>query len=149
MNLLLIQLLLKNLLSAFNDVNVNVASVMHELFEQADIDNPNNVKVIVNKNSDALYFSRSVIPFIRDEGNKAKYYKHIGIYAYKKAALLQFTKWPAGELEKVEKLEQLRYLENGVAIRMIETSHVSIGIDTTQDLELAKQFLLQQKNLKA
>lgn len=137
------------LLNAFDDEAVKVASVMHEIFEEADIKNPNNVKVVVNKNKDALYFSRSVIPFIRDEGTKAKYYKHIGIYGYRKSTLLQFTKWAVGNLEKIEKLEQLRYLENGVAIRMIKTNHVSIGIDTTQDLELAKQFLAQQKNIKA
>ena len=140
-------MILKNLLSAFEDGGIMVASVMHEMFEQNDVENPNNVKVVVNKNNDALYFSRSVIPFVRDEGTKAKYYKHIGIYGYRKTVLLQFTKWHVGDLERIEKLEQLRYLENGVAIRMVLTDHVSIGIDTPADLELAKQFLIQQKNI--
>lgn len=139
--------ILKSLLSAFDDERVNVASVMHELFEQDDIENPNNVKVVVNKNNDALYFSRSVIPFVRDAGVKARYFKHIGIYGYRKEALLQFTTWPPGELEKCEKLEQLRYLENNVNIRMVLASHASIGIDTPEDLELAKQFLKQQQNI--
>ncbi|MGN6214981.1 3-deoxy-manno-octulosonate cytidylyltransferase [Parafilimonas sp.] len=139
--------MLKNLLSAFDDKRVHVASVMHELFEHADIGNPNNVKVVVNKNKDALYFSRSVIPFVRDAGDKARHFKHIGIYGYRKEALLQFTTWPAGELEKIEKLEQLRYLENGINIRMVLTNHASVGIDTRQDLELARQFLKQQHNI--
>jgi len=139
------KVILCDLLQAFNDENVMVASVMHEIFEQADIENPNNVKVVTDKNNDALLFSRSVIPFIRDKGTKAAYYKHIGIYAYRKSTLLQFTKWPQSRLEKIEKLEQLRYLENGIKIRMILTDHASIGIDTPADLALAKQFLSQQK----
>jgi 3-deoxy-manno-octulosonate cytidylyltransferase (CMP-KDO synthetase) len=142
-------MMLQQLLNAFDDETVMVVSVMHALFEQADIDNPNNVKVVVDKNSDALLFSRSVIPFIRDKGTSAKYYKHIGVYAYRKIALLQFTKWPQADLEKIEKLEQLRYLENGIRIRMILTGHSGIGIDTPEDLELAKQYLAQQKKEQA
>ena len=139
-------IMLQDLLNVFDDEDVMVASVMHEIFEQADVENPNNVKVVVDKNNDALLFSRSVIPFARDKGTKAIYHKHMGIYAYRKIALMQFTKWPQSDLEKIEKLEQLRYLENGLKIRMILTDHVSIGIDTLQDLELARQFLSQQKN---
>jgi 3-deoxy-manno-octulosonate cytidylyltransferase (CMP-KDO synthetase) len=137
--------ILQRLLNAFDDDEVQVASLMHEIFEHADVENPNNVKVVTDKNSDALLFSRSVIPFARDKGTEAKYYKHIGVYAYRKIALLQFTKWQQSNLEKIEKLEQLRYLENGVKIRMILTEHTSIGIDTPGDLELAKQYLDQQK----
>jgi 3-deoxy-manno-octulosonate cytidylyltransferase (CMP-KDO synthetase) len=132
-------------INVFDDEDVMVASVMHEIFEQADVENPNNVKVVVDKNNDALLFSRSVIPFARDKGTKNTYHKHMGIYAYRKIALMQFTKWPR-DLEKIEKLEQLRYLENGLKIRMILTDHVSIGIDTPEDLGLARQFLSQQKN---
>ena len=141
--------MLRQLLNAFNDEAVQVASVMHEIFDQTDVHNPNNVKVVVDRNGDALYFSRSVIPFIRDEGTKAKFYKHIGVYGYRKNTLLQFTKWPQGNLEKIEKLEQLRYLENGIRIRMVETSNVSIGIDTKEDLERARQFLNEQAKLNA
>ena len=141
--------MLRHLLNAFNDETVKVASVMHEIFVQADVESPNNVKVVVDKNNDALYFSRSVVPFIRDKGTAAKFHKHIGVYGYRKDTLLQFTQWPQGSLEKIEKLEQLRYLENGIKIRMVETSHVSIGIDTQQDLERARQFLDEQANLNA
>src|SRR5690348_13203735 len=83
---------LQSLLNVFNDATVKVASVMHKIFGQPDIENPNNVKVVVDKNSNALMFSRSVIPYLRDKSTTADYYKHIGIYAYRKEILLQFTK---------------------------------------------------------
>jgi len=136
---------LQRLLNVFDNDEVMVASLMHEIFEKPDVENPNYVKVVVDKNDDALLFSRSVIPFARDKGTIAKYYRHIGIYAYRKIALLQFTKWEQSNLEKIEKLEQLRYLENGIKIKMVLTDHISIGIDTPEDLELAKQFLNEQK----
>ena len=136
---------LQSLLNVFNDEEIHVASLMHEMFEWADIENPNNVKVVADKNSNALLFSRSVIPFVRNKNVAANYYKHIGVYAYKKNALLQFTKWPQTPLEIAEKLEQLRYLENGIHINMVLTKHISIGIDTPEDLELAKQYLAEQK----
>jgi 3-deoxy-D-manno-octulosonate cytidylyltransferase len=130
---------LQSLLNAFDDSTVKVASLMHKIFEQPDVENPNNVKVVVDKNSNALLFSRSVIPFVRDKNVTADYYKHIGIYAYRKNILIQFTKWKQTPLELAEKLEQLRYLENGVQIKMILTEHASIGIDTPEDLKLARQ----------
>ncbi|MBV9963081.1 MAG: 3-deoxy-manno-octulosonate cytidylyltransferase [Parafilimonas sp.] len=136
------------LLNVFEDEEVMVASLLHELFDENDIENPNNVKVVIDKNSNALYFSRAAIPFARDKETSVKYYKHIGVYAYRKICLLQFTKWPQGSLEKIEKLEQLRYLENGVKIKMVLTDHTSIGIDTPQDLELAKHFLSEQNKLE-
>jgi len=136
---------LQRLLNVFDNDEVMVASLMHEIFEKPDVENPNYVKVVVDKNDDALLFSRSVIPFARDKGTIVKYYRHIGIYAYRKIALLQFTKWEQSNLEKIEKLEQLRYLENGIKIKMVLTDHISIGIDTPEDLELAKQFLNEQK----
>ncbi len=136
---------LQRLLNVFDKEDVMVASLMHEIFEQADVENPNNVNVVVDKNSYALYFSRAVIPFARDKGTVVSYYKHIGVYAYRKIALLQFTKWQQTHLEKIEKLEQLRYLENGVKIKMVLTDRTSIGIDTPEDLEAARQFLSEQK----
>jgi 3-deoxy-D-manno-octulosonate cytidylyltransferase len=139
---------LQNLLNVFDDEEVMVASLMHEIFERPDVENPNNVKIVIDKNSDALFFSRSVIPFARDKGTVATYYKHIGVYAYRKIALMQFTKWEQTNLEKIEKLEQLRYLENGIKIKMVLTNYTSIGIDTPEDLELARQFLSQQKKLQ-
>ena len=139
--------ILQRLLKVFENEQVMVASLMHKIYEQPDVENTNNVKVVIDKNNDALLFSRSVIPYARDKETSVIYYKHIGVYAYRKMALLQFTKWPPTALEKIEKLEQLRYLENGVKIRMILTEHISIGIDTAEDLELAKQYLNQQKKV--
>ncbi len=136
---------LQSLLNVFDDEAVQVASLMHEMFEQADIENSNNVKVVTDKNLNALLFSRSIIPFVRDKHIAANYYKHVGVYAYRKNTLLQFTKWQQTPLEIAEKLEQLRYLENGVQIKMVVTQHISIGIDTPDDLQLAKQFLAEQK----
>jgi CMP-2-keto-3-deoxyoctulosonic acid synthetase len=103
--------------------------------------NPNFVKVVVDKNNNALYFSRSVIPYDRNGDAVAQYYLHVGVYAYKKNALLSFTKWPHSVLEQTERLEQLRYLENGIKIKMAETEYENIAIDTPEDLERAKKLL--------
>ena len=110
-------------------------------FDREDINNPNNVKVITDQQGFALYFSRSVIPFPRDENVGVRYMKHIGIYAFRKEALMDFYRLPMVSLEASEKLEQLRYLEYGKRIKMIETTHGSIGIDTIEDLEKARKLI--------
>lgn len=137
--------LLQDLLNAFNDSfppeNVQVASLMYELKEAEDIENPNHVKVVTDKNNNALYFSRSVIPYPRDKNVSIPYYKHIGIYAFRKEALMNFTFWEVSPLEEVEKLEQLRYLENGIKIKMVLTDEAPISIDTPVDLEKAKRLI--------
>jgi len=129
---------LQDLLNCFKDPNVAVASVMKRFGDGDEPENPNQVKVVCNKNNDALYFSRSPIPFKRNRSADLPYFKHVGVYAYRKQTLLDFTQWPMGALEQTEMLEQLRYLENGVAIRMVETKTSSIGIDTPEDLERAR-----------
>jgi 3-deoxy-manno-octulosonate cytidylyltransferase (CMP-KDO synthetase) len=129
---------LQDLLNCFKDPGVAVASVMKRFGEGDEPENPNQVKVVCNKNNDALYFSRSPIPFKRNRSADLPYFKHVGVYAYRKETLLDFTQWPMGALEQAELLEQLRYLENGVAIRMVETKTSSIGIDTPEDLERAR-----------
>ena len=125
--------------------SIAVASLMERITDPDDIANPNNVKVVVNKFGEALYFSRNVIPFPRDPNTKVSYYKHIGIYAYRKEALQQFTELPPSLLEETEKLEQLRYLENGFKIRLALTNIPTIGIDTPEDLERARKRLITQK----
>ena len=125
--------------------SIAVASLMEHITDPDDIANPNNVKVVVNKFGEALYFSRNVIPFPRDPNTKVSYYKHIGIYAYRKEALQQFTELPPSLLEETEKLEQLRYLENGFKIRLALTDIPTIGIDTPEDLERARKRLVTQK----
>lgn len=129
---------LKMLIEAFDDQSVQVASLMHEL--NNDIENPNNVKVVCDKESNALYFSRAVIPFAQE--SKTSYHKHIGVYAFRRKTLFEFVKLSESKLEKIEKLEQLRLLENGYNIRMVHTSYKGIGIDTPEDLKNAEQLLL-------
>lgn len=126
-----------------NDIErkVDLASLMYEIKEKNEIENPNNVKVIVDQQNFALYFSRSVIPYPREENVGVRYMKHIGIYAFRKEALLDFYRLPMLSLEASEKLEQLRYLEYGKRIKMVETTHASIGIDTPEDLEKARQII--------
>ena len=120
---------------------VDLASVMREITNEDEINNPNNVKVVVDQNGFALYFSRSVIPYPREKNVGVRYFQHIGIYAFRKQALLDFYSLPMKSLEASEKLEQLRYLEFGKRIKMVETTHVGIGIDTPEDLEKARKML--------
>jgi 3-deoxy-manno-octulosonate cytidylyltransferase (CMP-KDO synthetase) len=124
-----------------SEKKVDLASLMCEIKEVADINNPNNVKVVVNQNGFALYFSRSIIPYPREANVGVRYMKHIGIYAFRKQALMDFYNLPMKSLEASEKLEQLRYLEFGKSIKMVETSHIGIGIDTKEDLEKARKFI--------
>ena len=132
---------LEKLVRLFDDESVQVASLMRKITSDEELNASSSVKVVVNKNSDALYFSRSVIPFVANSSLKAQHHLHVGVYAFRKEALLCFTKWPAAELERIEKLEQLRYLENGVPIRMALVDFKSVAIDTPDDLEKAKTLL--------
>jgi len=120
---------------------VQVASLMQVMKEQQFIEDPNYVKVTVNKNMDALFFSRSVIPYHRDKQVIPVYYEHIGVYAFRKQALMNFTKWPITPLEAAEKIECLRYLENGVTLKMVVTEYMGVEIDTPEDLERAAKLL--------
>ncbi len=132
---------LQKLLIQFGDVTVQVGSLMQELKEQQFIDDPNYVKVAVDKNNNALFFSRSVIPYPRNKNITITYYEHIGVYAFRKEALLNFTTWPVSPLEDAEKVECLRYLENGVSIRMVITDYMGVEIDTPEDLERAAKLV--------
>lgn len=132
---------LESLIGVFKkDINqtIDLASLMFEITDLETINNPNNVKVVVDQNLKALYFSRAAIPFPRDVKSYVPYYQHIGVYAYRKQALLDFTKWEMKGLEATEKLEQLRYLEYGRTIQMVLTSHTGVGIDTKEDLNKAR-----------
>lgn len=135
---------LKQLIDVFykdDKKKISLASLKIQLKESEEIRNPNNVKVITDNNGFALYFSRSVIPFQRELSYDVTYYKHIGVYAFRKEALLKFSSLEMTPLEISEKLEQLRYLENGMKIKMVETDFVGIGIDTPEDLEKAKKLI--------
>ncbi|KAA5821475.1 3-deoxy-manno-octulosonate cytidylyltransferase [Algibacter amylolyticus] len=116
---------------------VDLASLMVHITNTEEINNPNTVKVVIDQSDFALYFSRSPIPFPRDKSVAVKYYKHKGVYAFRKQAILDFYKLPMQVLEASEKLEQLRYLEYGKRIKMVETDVEGIEIDTPEDLERA------------
>jgi 3-deoxy-manno-octulosonate cytidylyltransferase (CMP-KDO synthetase) len=132
---------LEKLLQQFDDPAVQVASMMQVLTDRNDIMDPNFVKVAVDKNMNSLFFSRAVIPYPRDKEFPTTYYEHIGVYAFRKQALLNFTQWPMTPLESAEKVECLRYLENGVPLRMIVVDYMGVEIDTPEDLEKASRLL--------
>ena len=120
---------------------IDLASLKVQITNKKDIENPNNVKVITDVNNLAIYFSRSVIPYHRDATINVKYYKHKGVYAFRKQALLDFYNTPITPLEAAEKIEAIRYQEIGKKIKMVETTVEAVGIDTPEDLEKAKQYL--------
>jgi 3-deoxy-D-manno-octulosonate cytidylyltransferase len=132
---------LEKVLACFEDPRVQVASLMQVLTNPASIEDPNYVKVAVDKNWNALFFSRSVIPYPRSTDTAMTYYEHVGVYAFKKQALIDFTNWPMSPLEAAEKIECLRYLENGVSIKMAITNYMGIEIDTPEDLIKAAALL--------
>ena len=132
---------LEKLIRLFDNDSVQVGSLMRKITSEKELNAISSVKVVVNKNNDALYFSRSVIPFAANSTLKAQHYLHIGVYGFRKEALLRFTNWHTAELERIEKLEQLRYLENGIPIRMALVDFKSVAIDTPEDLEKAKMLL--------
>jgi 3-deoxy-manno-octulosonate cytidylyltransferase (CMP-KDO synthetase) len=113
--------------------------------QEIDIGNPNAVKVVTEASGRALYFSRATIPHDRD-GSKPRYYKHLGFYGYRKAALDRFVAWPESRLERSERLEQLRFLENGVFIHVAETQFDTVGVDTEDDLKRVEGILRLQKS---
>ncbi len=120
---------------------IDLASLKVQITNKEDIENPNNVKVITDVDNLAIYFSRSVIPFHRDKDITVKYYKHKGVYAFRKQALIDFYNTPMTPLEAAEKIEAIRYQEIGKKIKMVETDVEAVGIDTPEDLEKAIQFL--------
>jgi len=132
---------LQKLLNQFNDPSVQVASLMQVLKDQKEIDDPNFVKVAVDQHMNSLFFSRSVIPYPRDKQSPITYYEHIGVYAFRKKALIDFTTWLVTPLESAEKIECLRYLEHGIPLRMVVVDYMGIEIDTPQDLEKAAKLL--------
>lgn len=135
---------LKKLLKVFKNSsqrNIDIASLMIKIEDIDEINNPNNVKVVTDEENFAMYFSRAPIPFPREK-SEAVYFKHIGIYAFRKNALLKFTKLPMNKLEAIEKLENLRFLANGMSVKMVETNEVAIGIDTPEDLEKANKIFM-------
>jgi 3-deoxy-D-manno-octulosonate cytidylyltransferase len=119
---------------------IDLASLVHPMKSLEEIENPNNVKVVMDKENHVLYFSRAPIPYPRNKEIETTYYKHIGIYAFRKEALLAFTTMSVQQNEATEKLEGIRFLEYGKKIKMVETPHKVVGIDTPEDLVLANEL---------
>ncbi|MHA7101291.1 3-deoxy-manno-octulosonate cytidylyltransferase [Roseivirga pacifica] len=135
---------LEKLLAVFEGpdaASIDLASLMQVLNKVNQIEDPNYVKVVVDNNDNALFFSRSPIPYPRNKAANTKYYEHIGVYAFRKQALIDFYHTPMTILEDTEKIECLRYLETGKKIKMVETEYMGIEIDTPEDLENAKTFI--------
>jgi len=132
---------LEKLLQQFDDPSVQVASLMQVMNRHDDIMDPNFVKVVVDKNMNSLFFSRSAIPYPRDKNVHVVYYEHIGVYAFRKQALMNFLQWPVSILEATEKIECLRYLENGIRLRMVVVDYMGVEIDTPEDLERAAKLI--------
>lgn len=131
--------MIEDLLSAFNDPNVQMATLKKEITSKSDIENPNIAKLITDSSQNAIYFSRSTIPYNRDGRNDVKYYKHIGVYGYTKDFLEKFVELPQSPLEEAEQLEQLRAIENGYKIRVVETKYQSIGVDLPEHIALVEE----------
>src|SRR5579862_536819 len=126
-----------------SDEAVNVATLAVPIASPADIMDPNIVKTVLDFDGNALYFSRAPIPWVRDRGGPvhARHLKHLGLYAFRREALLEFATFPQGDLERIEQLEQLRWLENGYPIRVAETEHDSVSVDVPEDVRRVEQFL--------
>ena len=129
-----------------DEKSINVISVMSRFTSNYDLENPNNVKVITDENQNAIYFSRSIIPFKRNDSS-INYFKHVGVYAFRKSFLTKFSNLKIGVLETAEKIEALRMVENGTAIKMIESDEKFIGIDTLEDLEMARKMINEKGSI--
>jgi 3-deoxy-manno-octulosonate cytidylyltransferase (CMP-KDO synthetase) len=128
-----------------SDSEVSVSTLAVPIGSPADIMDPNIVKVVLDFDGNALYFSRAPIPWVRDRGGPvhAQHLKHLGLYAFRRDALLEFATFPQGDLERVEQLEQLRWLENGYRIRVAETEHDSVSVDVPEDVKRVEDLLSQ------
>lgn len=140
---------IKTLMECFTDTSVQIATLVKPFRKEDGFEalfNPNSPKVVINKNQEAIYFSRSIVPYVRDFKHtewldKQTFYKHIGMYAYRSDVLPEITQLPQSTLEKVESLEQLRWIENGYKVKVGFTEVETIGIDTPEDMEKALQLL--------
>ncbi|MFZ0591480.1 MAG: 3-deoxy-manno-octulosonate cytidylyltransferase [Bryobacteraceae bacterium] len=132
------------ILSVWGDEAVSMATLKKQIVDPDEITNPNVVKVVTGLTGDALYFSRSAIPHFRDAGRGVRaYFKHVGLYVYRRNFLVHYPDLDMGPLERAERLEQLRALENGYRIRVVETDYESLGVDTPEDLERVNQLFCQ------
>jgi 3-deoxy-manno-octulosonate cytidylyltransferase (CMP-KDO synthetase) len=129
-----------------DDPAIPMSTLIYKIVREEEITHPNAVKVVFDQDHFAIYFSRATIPYIRDKGREGSYYKHHGIYAYRRAFLKKFIELPEGILEKLEALEQLRALENGYKIKVVETPYDSVEVDTREELERVRRLIIKEMN---
>ena len=137
--------MIRELISAFEDPSVLMATLKKQIYDEKSINDTNIVKMVTNEQEDAIYFSRSKIPFNRESNHAVKYFKHIGIYGYIKKFLAQFVSMPQTQLEVAEQLEQLRVIEHGYRIRVVETKFDSIGVDLPEHIALIEKKLSNEE----
>lgn len=130
-----------------DSLSIDMCTLIYRIRREEEIHHPNAVKVVFDKDNFALYFSRSTIPCVRDKGLLVSYYKHHGIYAYRKSFLVKFSQMKEGYLEKIEALEQLRVLENGYKIKVVETMHDSVEVDTPEELERVRKIIMSERKV--
>ncbi|MBI3606813.1 MAG: 3-deoxy-manno-octulosonate cytidylyltransferase [Nitrospirae bacterium] len=140
--------MIEAVIEPFNDPEVRMATLAREITDPADVYNPNVVKVVMDRDGNALYFSRAAIPHVRDRKDRGldapmpgTFYQHFGLYGYRRDVLLEFARWPPGRLEQLEKLEQLRALEHGCPIRVVLTSERTEEVNTPEDLERVRAVI--------
>jgi 3-deoxy-manno-octulosonate cytidylyltransferase (CMP-KDO synthetase) len=138
--------LVADLISAFEDKEVYMATLKKRIDSEAEIINPNIAKVVTDCDSNAIYFSRSAIPYNREKNKGVTYYKHIGVYGYTKDFIEKYVSLPRTPLERAEELEQLRAVEHGYKIRVIETRHQSIGVDLPEHIPLVEGYMAKEVN---
>lgn len=136
---------LQQLLNAFDTDEVMAATLVHPTNDLAIVNNPNRVKVVFDTEDNAIYFSRSPIPYYRDKSSNQTFFRHIGVYAFRRDTLLQIASLPQSNLEKIEKLEQLRLLENGMKIKVVKTEYNGFSIDTEEDLKKAAKIIKEKE----
>jgi 3-deoxy-manno-octulosonate cytidylyltransferase (CMP-KDO synthetase) len=138
--------MLRDLMSAFGDTTVGMATLKKEIVEPSDLNNPNVAKITTDIQGNALYFSRSLIPFNRDNCNDVRYFKHIGLYGYTKEFLNIYANLPQGRFEQIEQLEQLRTLEHGYKLRVVETKYDVHAVDVPEDIPKVSNLLALPSN---
>ena len=137
--------MIRDLLTAFEDETVEMATLKKPINTEQELDDPNAVKVVTDENDDAIYFSRHCIPYNLNKIPDVTWYKHIGLYGYKKEFLQLFTTWPVGFLESCESLEQLRVLEHGHKIRVVKTIYDSVGVDIPEHIHIIEKALEEKE----
>ena len=123
---------------------IPMSTLIYKIVREEEVRHPNAVKVVFDRDHFAIYFSRATIPYVRDKGHEGNYYKHHGIYAYRREFLKKFTELPEGNLEQLEALEQLRALEHGYRIKVVETPYDSVEVDTPQELERVRSLIIKE-----